>query len=204
MNLQCKSLKIADPHPVKTWAKDPKSQKAVQEELPVLLPHVQFSQLSQEYPEGFGTIFATSECQAFWQGVEKAKDPRLVKPIGSNGKAHAPLYHTQGIFCQVPYKEPTLSSSSFLSRGIASCVWFFFVKAKLLGFMEWVARLLSRHVVAALFPSSFVKTRGGGLRDKVCVCNLFLGGFAASFVGQLVQLLALFFDLLNQKPSFHQ
>ena len=90
VNLQCKSLKIADPHPVKTWVKDPKSQKAVQEELPVLLPHVQFSRLSQEYPEGFGTIFATSECQAFWQGVEKAKDPRLVKPIGSNGKVHAP------------------------------------------------------------------------------------------------------------------
>ena len=121
--------------------------------------------------------------------------PSFVKKVGAN--------------CIVPHQRDLLSSallssSSFLSRGIASCIWFPFVKAKLLGFMEWVVRLLSRHVVAALFPSSFVKTRGGPLRDKVCVCNLFLGGFAASFVGQLVQLLALFFDLLNQKPSFHQ
>ena len=62
------------------------------------------------YPEAFENIFATAECQAFWAGVEKTKDPRLTKPIGSNGKCtcHRKPYHSLSMVMAVSSKPGTV------------------------------------------------------------------------------------------------
>ena len=120
--LLCKQMKT-EAHPVKVTMKDPKTQRAATEEVPVLLPHVLFSKLSAFYPEAFQNIFATAECQAFWAGVEKTKDPRLTKPIaGSSGKVHMPsktiplFIHGDGCEFQTRDSLMTWSWGSLLSQ----------------------------------------------------------------------------------------
>ena len=113
--------------------------------------------------------------------------PSFVKKVGAN--------------CIVPHQRDLLSSALqfFCQEAMVP-----FCQGKAAGLHGMGCAPVVKACCGCVVPFNFCQDKGGALRDKVCVCNLFLGGFAASFVGQLVQLLALFFDLLNQKPSFHQ
>ncbi len=115
-------MTLPQPHPDKVQVKDPKTQGPVQEDIPLMLPHVLFANLSHEYPEAFEAMFATSECHSFWKGVERTKDPRLMKPIASNGKVQGPatlvplFIHGDGCEFQTRDSLMTWSWGSLLSQ----------------------------------------------------------------------------------------
>ena len=63
---------------------DLKTQKEITGEAAVLLPHLLFSNLHENYPEEFDRLFCPHDSSAFWHGVEGAKDPRLVEPLAKS------------------------------------------------------------------------------------------------------------------------
>ena len=65
LSLYCKELRIAEPHMVEVPVKDPKTQKAGTEYVPILLPHLVFSSLSHNYEDVFEEMFAMPQCAAF-------------------------------------------------------------------------------------------------------------------------------------------
>ena len=69
---------------------DLKTQKEITGEAAVLLPHLLFSNLHENYPEEFDRLFCPHDSSAFWHGVEGAKDPRLVEPLAKSGKVLSP------------------------------------------------------------------------------------------------------------------
>lgn len=69
---------------------DLKTQKEITGEAAVLLPHLLFSNLHENYPEEFDRLFCPQDSSAFWHGVEGAKDPRLVEPLAKSGKVLSP------------------------------------------------------------------------------------------------------------------
>ena len=91
LSLYCKELRIAEPHMVEVPVKDPKTQKAGTEYVPILLPHLVFSTLSHNYEDVFEEMFAIPQCAAFWKSTEKLKDPRLIPPLTlTKGKVDKP------------------------------------------------------------------------------------------------------------------
>ena len=86
LSLCCKHMQLPDPHLIKVPVKDPKTQKPGFADMAILLPHMIFSFLSENYEDSFGDIFAIKDCKQFWEGVEGCKDPRVVNPIGSKNK----------------------------------------------------------------------------------------------------------------------
>ena len=87
--LCCKNMKLPDPHMVNVPVFDLKTQKEITGEAAVLLPHLLFSNLHENYLEEFERLFCTQDCHAFWHGVEKAKDPRLCEPLAKSGKVQS-------------------------------------------------------------------------------------------------------------------
>lgn len=93
---------LPEPHLVKVLLKDPKTQTAQPQDIALMLPHMIFSFLSDNYTECFEEIFAVKECASFWKSVENMKDPRLVKPITlTKGKVLNPE-KTIPVFIRVP------------------------------------------------------------------------------------------------------
>ena len=56
----------------------------------ILLPHVLFSKLGENYVDSFENIFCFPQCQAFWKGVQKVKDPRVTEPLAKSGAVQSP------------------------------------------------------------------------------------------------------------------
>ena len=122
-HLHCKAMRLPNPHFVRCPVKDPKTQRVSLEEIPVMLPHMVFSSLSQHYPETFEQMYAMHHCEAFWKSTEKLKDPRLVKPITlSKGKVDSPgktvplFLHGDGCEFQTRDSLMTWSWGSLLSK----------------------------------------------------------------------------------------
>ena len=107
LSLCCKHMQLPDPHLIKVPVKDPKTQKPGFADMAILLPHMIFSFLSENYEDSFGDIFAIKDCKQFWEGVEGCKDPRIVNPIGSKNKVYSPhttvplFTHADGVEYQV-------------------------------------------------------------------------------------------------------
>ena len=74
VNLHCKGIMLPEPHLVKVLLKDPKTQTAQPQDIALMLPHMIFSFLSDNYTECFEEIFAVKECASFWKSVENMKD----------------------------------------------------------------------------------------------------------------------------------
>ena len=74
--LLCKQMKIAEAHPVKVTMKDPKTQRAATEEVPVLLPHVLFSKLSGFFIQRpLKTFLQLLSAKLFGQVLRKPRTP---------------------------------------------------------------------------------------------------------------------------------
>ncbi len=66
VSLYCKHLEIAHPHMVQVPVKDPKTQKPGTEYIPILLPHLVFSNPGHHYEDVFEGALAISKCVEFW------------------------------------------------------------------------------------------------------------------------------------------
>ena len=88
--LCCKNMRLPEPKNVNVPMFDLKTQKEITGEAAVLLPHLLFSNLHENYPEEFDRLFCPHDSSAFWHGVEGAKDPRLVEPLAKSGKVLSP------------------------------------------------------------------------------------------------------------------
>lgn len=86
----CKTMNLPQPFAIQVPLLDLKTQKETLEDIEVLLPHLLFSNLYENYHEAFQNFFAFSKCKSFWQGVEAAKDPRLAAPLAKSGKVEWP------------------------------------------------------------------------------------------------------------------
>jgi hypothetical protein len=73
----CKAMRRPKPLMIKVPMQDCKLQKETTAHAAILLPHLLFSKLSENYVDSFENIFCIPECQAFWKGVQKSKTPGL-------------------------------------------------------------------------------------------------------------------------------
>eukprot|EP00435_Cladocopium_sp_Y103_P018040 s2332_g4.t1 len=62
MQLFAKDLGLCDPWPVQVEVKDPKTQKLAKTEASVMLPHLLFSSLYENYRDQFEELFAVKQC----------------------------------------------------------------------------------------------------------------------------------------------
>ena len=82
-----KQMKLQQTFAVKVEAVDPKTSVCTMADAACFLPHVMFSSLGTGYPEQFQHMFGVSGAEAFWKGVEKQNDPRLLNhPIARDSK----------------------------------------------------------------------------------------------------------------------
>ena len=86
----CKAMRRPKPLMIKVPMQDCKLQKETTAHAAILLPHVLFSKLSENYVDSFENIFCIPECQAFWKGVQKVKDPRVAEPLAKSGAVQSP------------------------------------------------------------------------------------------------------------------
>ena len=82
-----KQMKLQQAFAVKVEAVDPKTSVCTMADVACFLPHVMFSSLGTGYPEQSQHMFGVSGAEAFWKGVEKQNDPRLLNhPIARDSK----------------------------------------------------------------------------------------------------------------------
>ena len=104
---------------------DPNTRKSSKEDACLFLPHLVFSSLYTHYPEQFEKLFCFKEAQAFWKGVEKSKDPRLLPPLALGKRVVQPAFtcpiyvHGDGVEFQSRDSLMTWSWGSMLSKASA-------------------------------------------------------------------------------------
>ena len=118
----CRSMGLPQPQEVVVPMLDLKSQKEVQTGASILLPHLLFSRLSDNYADAFEKLFCTQHCQAFWHQVQHVKDPWLAEPLAKSGVVQAPaktvpvFVHGDGCEFQNRDSLMTWSWGSLLSK----------------------------------------------------------------------------------------
>ena len=86
----CKAMRRPKPLMIKVPMQDCKLQKETTAHAAILLPHVLFSKLGENYVDSFENIFCIPQCQAFWKGVQKVKDLRVAEPLAKSGAVQSP------------------------------------------------------------------------------------------------------------------
>ena len=83
-----KQMKLQQAFAVKVEAVHPRTSVCTMADAACFLPHVMFSSLGTGYPEQFQQMFGISGAEAFWKGVEKQNDPRLLNhPMQGTAKS---------------------------------------------------------------------------------------------------------------------
>ena len=116
----CKAMRRPKPLMIKVPMQDCKLQKETTAHAAILLPHVLFSKLGENYVDSFENIFCIPQCQAFWKGVQKVKDPRVTEPLAKSGAVQSPE-KTASIFIHgdgCEYRDSLMkwSSGSLLAK----------------------------------------------------------------------------------------
>ena len=119
----CKGIQISDPMPIAVDVLDQNTRKTTKEGAMLYLPHLMFSKLAQHYPSEFEKLFCFKETAAFWQGVEKVRDPKLAPPLTTLDKRviqptkTCPIFiHGDGVEYQTMDSLMTWSWGSMLSK----------------------------------------------------------------------------------------
>ena len=119
----CKGIQICDPMPTAVDVLDQNTRKTTKEDAMLYLPHLMFSKLAQHYPSEFEKLFCFKETAAFWQGMEKVRDPKLAPPLTTLDKRviqptkTCPIFiHGDGVEYQTRDSLMTWSWGSMLSK----------------------------------------------------------------------------------------
>lgn len=78
LNHFCSNVNIATSYEVEVPCIHPKTSKDALEKASIFLPHMMFYTLGQNYPSLFHELFDLGNQAAFWQGVRKTGDEKLV------------------------------------------------------------------------------------------------------------------------------
>ena len=81
---------MPEPLLIQVPMQDCKWQKETTADAAILLPHLLFSKLSENYVDSFENLFCLPECQAFWKGVQEVQDPRVAEPLAKSGVIQSP------------------------------------------------------------------------------------------------------------------
>ena len=86
----CQAMRMPEPLLIQVPMQDCKWQKETTADAAILLPHLLFSKLSENYVDSFENLFCLPECQAFWKGVQEVQDPRVAEPLAKSGVIQSP------------------------------------------------------------------------------------------------------------------